>query len=84
MDDWLSGPHSLGKLRSLTRISTDDGFVATLAIDHPENYLAMIDPDWRRVTSARPPGASSSSSTPWLPTRAPSWSTHCGPWRRAS
>lgn len=53
MDDWLSGPHSLGKLRSLTRISTDDGFVATLAIDHPENYLAMIDPDWRRVTSAQ-------------------------------
>jgi tagatose 1,6-diphosphate aldolase len=52
MTDWLSGPHSLGKLRSLTRISTPDGFIATLAIDHPENYLAMIDPDWRRVTSA--------------------------------
>jgi tagatose-1,6-bisphosphate aldolase len=53
MTDWLSGPHSLGKLRSLTRISTEDGFIATLAIDHPENYLAMIDPHWRRVTSAQ-------------------------------
>ena len=53
MTDWLSGPHSLGKLRSLTRISTEDGFIATLAIDHPENYLAMIDPDWRQVTSAQ-------------------------------
>lgn len=53
MTDWLSGPHSLGKLRSLTRISTKDGFIATLAVDHPENYLAMIDPDWRRVTSAQ-------------------------------
>ena len=53
MTDWLSGPHSLGKLRSLTRISTQDGFIATLAIDHPENYLAMIDPDWRRVTSGQ-------------------------------
>ena len=52
MTDWLSGPHSLGKLRSMTRISTEDGYIATLAIDHPENYLAMIDPDWRRVTSA--------------------------------
>ncbi|WP_270888216.1 tagatose 1,6-diphosphate aldolase [Pedococcus sp. 5OH_020] len=52
MSDWLSGPRSLGKLRSLTRIATQDGFIATLAIDHPENYLAMIDPDWRRVTSA--------------------------------
>ena len=52
MTDWLSGPHSLGKLRSLTRISTEDGFIATLAIDHPANYLAMIDPDWHRVTSA--------------------------------
>ncbi|GAB3067110.1 tagatose 1,6-diphosphate aldolase [Pedococcus soli] len=53
MTDWLSGPASLGKVRSLTRISTDDGFIATLAIDHPENYLAMLDPDWRRVTSAQ-------------------------------
>ncbi len=53
MTDWLSGPHSLGKIRSLTRISTEDGFIATLAVDHPENYLAMIDPDWRRVTSAQ-------------------------------
>ena len=53
MSDWLSGPQSLGKLRSLTRISTEDGFIATLAVDHPENYLAMIDPDWRRVTSAQ-------------------------------
>lgn len=53
MTHWLSGPQSLGKLRSMTRISTEDGYIATLAIDHPENYLAMIDPDWRRVTSAQ-------------------------------
>lgn len=53
MTDWLSGPHSLGKTRSLTRISTEDGYIATLAIDHPENYLAMIDPDWAKVTSAQ-------------------------------
>jgi tagatose 1,6-diphosphate aldolase len=52
MSDWLSGRDSLGKIRSLTRISTADGFIATLAIDHPENYLALLDPDWRRVTSA--------------------------------
>lgn len=52
MTDWLSGPHSLGKLRSLTRIATHDGYIATLAIDHPENYLAMLDQDWRKVTSA--------------------------------
>lgn len=53
MTDWSRGPQSLGKIRSLTRISTEDGFIATLAIDHPENYLAMIDPDWSRVTSAQ-------------------------------
>jgi len=52
MSDWLSGRHSLGKIRSLTRISTADGYIATLAIDHPENYLALLDPDWRAVTSA--------------------------------
>ena len=52
MGDWLSGRDSLGKLRSLTRISTEDGFIATLAVDHPENYLALIDPDWTRVSSA--------------------------------
>jgi tagatose-1,6-bisphosphate aldolase len=52
MSDWLSGRNSLGKIRSLTRIATADGFIATLAIDHPENYLALLDPDWRRVTSA--------------------------------
>ena len=52
MTDWLRGPRSLGKVRSLTRISTHDGYIATLAIDHPENYLAMLDPDWQRVTSA--------------------------------
>ena len=52
MSDWMSGRNSLGKIRSLTRISTTDGFIATLAIDHPENYLGLLDPDWRRVTSA--------------------------------
>ena len=53
MTNWLSGHDSLGKVRSMTRIATADGYIATLAIDHPENYLAMLDPDWRTVTSAR-------------------------------
>ena len=53
MNDWMSGHDSLGKIRSMTRIATPDGYVATLAIDHPENYLAMLDPDWRSVTSAQ-------------------------------
>lgn len=53
MTQWMAGHESLGKLRSLSRIATPDGFVATLAIDHPENYLAMLDPDWRAVTSAQ-------------------------------
>lgn len=53
MSEWMSGHDSLGKIRSMTRIATPDGYVATLAIDHPENYLAMLDPDWRSVTSAQ-------------------------------
>jgi tagatose-1,6-bisphosphate aldolase len=36
---------SLGKLRRLQRISDTDGFIRVAAIDHPENYLALFDPD---------------------------------------
>jgi len=43
---------SLGKLRRLQRISDTDGFIRVAAIDHPENYLALLDPDIERVTDA--------------------------------
>lgn len=39
----------LGKLRRLQRISDADGFVRVAAIDHPENYLALFDPDIDQV-----------------------------------
>jgi tagatose-1,6-bisphosphate aldolase len=40
---------SLGKLRRLQRISDTDGFIRVAAIDHPENYLALFDPDVEAV-----------------------------------
>lgn len=43
-------PAQLGKLRRLQRISDHDGFIRVAAIDHPENYLALFDPDLSRVT----------------------------------
>jgi tagatose-1,6-bisphosphate aldolase len=39
----------LGKLRRLQRISDSDGYIRVAAIDHPENYLALFDPDISRV-----------------------------------
>jgi tagatose-1,6-bisphosphate aldolase len=43
---------SLGKLRRLQRISDSDGFIRVAAIDHPENYLALFDPDVSTVGTA--------------------------------
>ncbi len=43
---------SLGKLRRLQRISDTDGFIRVAAIDHPENYLALFDPDVASVGTA--------------------------------
>jgi tagatose-1,6-bisphosphate aldolase len=43
---------SLGKLRRLQRISDADGFIRVAAIDHPENYLALFDPDVSTVGTA--------------------------------
>lgn len=40
---------SLGKIRRLQRIADADGFIRVAAIDHPENYLALFDPDISRV-----------------------------------
>lgn len=39
------GPHALGTLRRIQRMSDDDGYIRVAAIDHPENYLALFDPD---------------------------------------
>ena len=43
---------SVGKLRRLQRISDSDGFIRVAAIDHPENYLALFDPDVTKVGTA--------------------------------
>ena len=43
---------SMGKLRRLQRISDTDGFIRVAAIDHPENYLALFDPDVSKVGTA--------------------------------
>ncbi|GFJ94662.1 hypothetical protein [Phytohabitans rumicis] len=40
----------LGIVRRLTRLATDDGFFCVAALDHPENYLALLDPDITRVS----------------------------------
>ncbi|MFY0409473.1 tagatose 1,6-diphosphate aldolase [Solicola sp. PLA-1-18] len=40
----------LGKLRRLQRVSDADGFMRVAAIDHPENYLALFDPDLSQVS----------------------------------
>jgi len=42
-------PHRLGIVRRLTRLATADGFFCIAALDHPENYLALFDPDVTRV-----------------------------------
>jgi tagatose-1,6-bisphosphate aldolase len=36
---------ALGKIRRMTRMADDAGFIRVAAIDHPENYLALFDPD---------------------------------------
>jgi tagatose-1,6-bisphosphate aldolase len=51
-ESWLhsvSGPTALGKLRRIQRISDADGYIRVAAIDHPENYLALFDPDVNAV-----------------------------------
>ena len=40
----------LGRLRRLQRVSDADGFIRVAAIDHPENYLALFDPDVSKVS----------------------------------
>ena len=50
-----------GKLRRLQRISDTDGFIRVAAIDHPENYLALFDPDLDH--GRRSPRSSSPSSS---------------------
>lgn len=42
-------PNRLGISRRITRISGADGFIRVLAIDHPEDYLALLDPDVEAV-----------------------------------
>jgi tagatose-1,6-bisphosphate aldolase len=46
----LHAVSDLGKLRRLQRISDADGFIRVAAIDHPENYLALFDPDLSQVS----------------------------------
>jgi tagatose-1,6-bisphosphate aldolase len=36
---------ALGKIRRMTRMADDSGFIRVAAIDHPENYLALFDKD---------------------------------------
>jgi len=40
----------LGKLRRLARIADDRGVIRAAAIDHPENYQILFDPDLSKVT----------------------------------
>jgi tagatose-1,6-bisphosphate aldolase len=56
-DRGMSGPTllegttvDLGIVRRLSRLATDDGFFDIAALDHPENYLALLDPDITRVS----------------------------------
>ena len=37
-------------LRRLARVSDADGFIRTAAIDHPENYRILFDPDLSKVS----------------------------------
>ena len=39
----------LGTQRRLARLASDDGYFFVAALDHPENYLALLDPDVTRV-----------------------------------
>lgn len=45
-----STPADLGKVRRLARIADPDGFVRAAAIDHPDTYLELFDPDLARVS----------------------------------
>lgn len=47
-----SAVRDLGRRRRLQRISDADGFIRVAAIDHPENYLALFDPDTDAVSDA--------------------------------
>lgn len=40
----------LGKLRRMARISDTDGFIRVAAIDHPDTYLVLFDPDVSTVS----------------------------------
>ena len=40
---------ALGTMRRMQRISDADGFIRVAAIDHPENYLALFDPELSAV-----------------------------------
>jgi tagatose-1,6-bisphosphate aldolase len=46
-----TGP-ALGTLRRLSRMADRSGFLRVAAIDHPENYLALFDPDVSTVSFA--------------------------------
>src|SRR5262245_36144616 len=39
----------LGTIRRVRRLASDDGFFFVAALDHPENYLALLGPDVTRV-----------------------------------
>ena len=41
---------ALGAIRRLSRMADRSGFLRVAAIDHPENYLALFDPDVSRVS----------------------------------
>jgi tagatose-1,6-bisphosphate aldolase len=43
---------ALGKIRRMTRMADEAGFIRVAAIDHPENYLALFDQDIDRVSYA--------------------------------
>lgn len=40
----------LGITRRVSRICDEDGLIRVLAIDHLENYLALLDPDITKVS----------------------------------
>jgi tagatose-1,6-bisphosphate aldolase len=45
-----STTQDLGKLRRTARISDSDGFIRVAAIDHPDTYAILFDPDVSSVT----------------------------------
>ena len=42
-----------GKLRGLQKVTTEDGFFVTCALDHGDDYRELIDPDLSKVPHAR-------------------------------